>query len=1328
MWFVGGIIGFIIGVATGSGPVMLLFAVLGGFVGQMLGSSRKKNPKPWSASEAAQAKPGQSKPEDPLAEMRRKMAAMENRLQNLEHELASLKAGTASSGADAAAATSVLPEQASGIAAAAVRPSDTGMATAEPVITTPPPLPLPIADEALSIDDGLTFEPAPAMAATITGKDANASLPVRDEAAFKPVELTPAMSAPVPPVASPAMPTSASPVVSPAVTTVIPAVTPVPPAPVKPAAAKRPPPPPPKSLRESLPAPIANLIFGGNTLVKAGVLILFLGLAFLLRYTAERVTVPVELRYAGVALVGVVLLSLGWLLRNKRRDYALILQGMAIGVFYLTTLSAMKMHGLVTPEVGFGFMFAVSVLSAALAVLQNAPMLAIVAALEGFVTPVLTSTGENRPMGLFTYLAVLDIGIFLVAWFNAWRILNLIGFVGTFTLALGWADKFYTDSQYGLVQPFLLFFFVLFALIGLLFARRTLKETENQEGPLATLKRVGRVDSALVFGNPVTAFGMQYMLVKHTEYGAAFSALAVGFFYLLLARFVFSRQKQGLALLAEAYVIVAAIFGTLAIPLGLEGTWTGAAWAVEGAGMYWLGWRQQRPYARAFAYVVLVGASYKLLNGIYLNPDLTGPLWQGPWLGPVLLAVSVFVVWNLHRRADSKTVSSWEEVPNRFLPWLGVAAIALLPWMLLVPQYAAAALAVLALLVSAVARRFGLQVFAPVAAALQATALVTFLFTLHAATAANGAAGANSANSTAALADGWHGMLAALIIAASILFTAGRAMRETKQKVQEQGRPPAWSYVNNLAVVSGCALLHLAMLFAIDLQQAALIWPLTSCLLLWAGLRMSHTALAGLAAALQVISAVLYGVEIDHYHGRAFAHLGFLIPLSLAIAAWFSADRVRAEAARMRQVLLELGNTGNTGNAARPLASVWLNPWCNGKLATVLPIVWGLGWWLSAWFPESLDVLEHNAQTVYAATVAVTISILSSVLMIALAKWRRWPAMGGAAIVFLPLLIFSALIGVSGSQTDYLPSAHFGWLLWSLALAWHVRALKWQQVWLASWPRLLSLTHIVGFWFFLLLAAREGQLRFEPLADTWSSWPLLGWVLVPVLVFWFIGSRVLAIIWPLNTYRRAYLELACAPVALYLLGWCWLTNTVSAGDASPLPYLPLLNPLELGQWLVLLALLHWWRALPSAAVKTDGLQVSKVLAAATALALLTGMVLRSCHHFAGVPWDADALFASRLSQAAVSITWAVCGVAVMLFGNRRMSRGIWIAGATLLGVVVVKLFLIELADRGGLYRIVSFIGVGILLLVVGYFAPVPVKPKAVGPEPEDDTESRQEHT
>ena len=44
-----------------------------------------------------------------------------------------------------------------------------------------------------------------------------------------------------------------------------------------------------------------------------------------------------------------------------------------------------------------------------------------------------------------------------------------------------------------------------------------------------------------------------------------------------------------------------------------------------------------------------------------------------------------------------------------------------------------------------------------------------------------------------------------------------------------------------------------------------------------------------------------------------------------------------------------------------------------------------------------------------------------------------------------------------------------------------------------------------------------------------------------------------------------------------------------------------------------------------------------------------------------------------------------------------------------MGIVVVKLFLIELSNSDGIARIVSFIIVGLLLLLVGWFAPVPPK-------------------
>lgn len=63
----------------------------------------------------------------------------------------------------------------------------------------------------------------------------------------------------------------------------------------------------------------------------------------------------------------------------------------------------------------------------------------------------------------------------------------------------------------------------------------------------------------------------------------------------------------------------------------------------------------------------------------------------------------------------------------------------------------------------------------------------------------------------------------------------------------------------------------------------------------------------------------------------------------------------------------------------------------------------------------------------------------------------------------------------------------------------------------------------------------------------------------------------------------------------------------------------------------------------------------------------------------------------------------------MVMGNQKRQRNLWLVGAALMGVVVVKLFLVELGDRGGVARIVSFICVGVLLLLVGWFAPVPPK-------------------
>ena len=62
--------------------------------------------------------------------------------------------------------------------------------------------------------------------------------------------------------------------------------------------------------------------------------------------------------------------------------------------------------------------------------------------------------------------------------------------------------------------------------------------------------------------------------------------------------------------------------------------------------------------------------------------------------------------------------------------------------------------------------------------------------------------------------------------------------------------------------------------------------------------------------------------------------------------------------------------------------------------------------------------------------------------------------------------------------------------------------------------------------------------------------------------------------------------------------------------------------------------------------------------------------------------------------------------------TKRRLRPLWMLGAALLAAVVAKLFLVDLSALSGLPRVVAFLGVGILLLVIGFLSPLPPAAKA----------------
>ena len=297
------------------------------------------------------------------------------------------------------------------------------------------------------------------------------------------------------------------------------------------------------------------------------------------------------------------------------------------------------------PLAAFGLLFWISALSSWLAVRQDAISLAALAVVGGFLAPILTSNDSGNHVLLFSYYALLNAGIFGIAWFKAWRSLNLLGFVFTFLVGTLWGVTRYRPEHFATTEPFLVLFFLFYVAIAVLYALRRSVEVRNY------------VDAGLVFGTPLVAAGLQSALVRDIEYGMAYSALAMSAVYLVLGRFLYARHRDDIRLLVESFLALGVVFATLAVPLGLDARWTSAVWALEGAAIVWVGMRQQRrararlrPAAgirrrrRVHARAVAVGAA---------SAPAAIPIVNSAFVGAVLVAIAgLFSAWQLQREAN----------------------------------------------------------------------------------------------------------------------------------------------------------------------------------------------------------------------------------------------------------------------------------------------------------------------------------------------------------------------------------------------------------------------------------------------------------------------------------------------------------------------------------------------------------------------------------------------------------------------------------------------------------------------------------------------------
>ncbi|MFW0927833.1 MAG: DUF2339 domain-containing protein [Providencia rettgeri] len=345
----------------------------------------------------------------------------------------------------------------------------------------------------------------------------------------------------------------------------------------------------------------------GNPVAKIGILLLFLGVAYLLNYSVQNEIISPQIRLIFSAVGCLVLLGIGWRLRNKKPLFGLILQGGGVGCLYITIFAAFKLYTMLPYSMAFVFMLLICAASIALALLQRTISLAILASLGGYLAPVLLSTGGGSHVILFSYYLMLSIGILIISVWQAWRPLNLVGMVMTYGVAILWGLSNYQSDYYISCQLFIIANLVVFNALTQLFSLRF----EHDKQLI--------VDNTLLFVPPLISIALQFFIADDVGLLPAFISLLIGLLYLVAGLQVHKRYKEVGKNMALANILIGAGFVTLAIPLALTLEWTSIVWSLEGLLLLWLGLQQgQKKMATVGSLLIVISAITLLMDYPYV--------------------------------------------------------------------------------------------------------------------------------------------------------------------------------------------------------------------------------------------------------------------------------------------------------------------------------------------------------------------------------------------------------------------------------------------------------------------------------------------------------------------------------------------------------------------------------------------------------------------------------------------------------------------------------------------------------------------------------------
>ena len=319
---------------------------------------------------------------------------------------------------------------------------------------------------------------------------------------------------------------------------------------------------------------------GENLFGKIGILVFVIGVGFFVKYAIDKDWINETLRTVLGFLTGSALLVVAERLQKKYRTFSSLLAGGAFAVFYLTVAIAFHFYHLFPQTVAFIILIATTLFMSILSILYDRRELAIISLVGGFLAPFLVSTGNGNYLVLFTYMSILNLGMFGLSIYMKWGELPVIAFVFTYVvMGIFLLTGFTTGSTHISVHLFIfatLFYFIFLLPILSILRIEAVKKNRGLLLVIITNNFIYLLLGILFLRNMGLPFKSEGLL-----------SLLIAIINLVLVIWL-RMSKKDYKFLIYAMLGLVLTFVSITIPIQLDGNYITLFWAAEMVLLLWL--------------------------------------------------------------------------------------------------------------------------------------------------------------------------------------------------------------------------------------------------------------------------------------------------------------------------------------------------------------------------------------------------------------------------------------------------------------------------------------------------------------------------------------------------------------------------------------------------------------------------------------------------------------------------------------------------------------------------------------------------------------------